>query len=108
MNFTKLPVIEGNAGGCACCPPARTQLCAATRIAVGFGYAALTKDGDVIWQEQGQDWEDCMTVAQAEELAAADPDHDWRIELYGPLRGRLYQRQGDGQWMLVQQNEGFA
>jgi hypothetical protein len=49
-----------------------------------------------------------MTVAQAEELAKADPDHDWRIVLHGPLRGMTYQRHGDTQWMLVEKNEGFA
>lgn len=49
-----------------------------------------------------------MTGAQAEELAAADPDHDWRIMIYGPLSGRTYQRHAPGSWVMVEQNEGFA
>lgn len=47
-------------------------------------------------------------VAEAEKLAATDPDHDWRIVLFGPLHGEVYQRHGPGQWMLVEKNEGFA
>ena len=49
-----------------------------------------------------------MAFADAEALAAQDPDHDWRIVLHGPLSGRTYQRHGPGQWMLVEKNEGFA
>lgn len=47
-------------------------------------------------------------VARAEEAAALDPDHDWRIVLFGPLHGEVYQRHGPDQWMLVEKNEGFA
>lgn len=103
-----LSVIEDRCPTCRCCGVRQTQLCMESRIAVGFGVATLTKDGEVIWQEQGEEWEDCMTVADAEALASADPNHDWRIELYGPLRGSVHQRQGDRQWMLVSVNDGFA
>lgn len=89
-------------------------------IAVGFGFAACTKDGRPVLEEpqcrydnEGDvEWEpgeeDYPTGAQAEALAAADPDHDWRIQLEGPMSGRTYQRQGAGNWVLVEQNEGFA
>jgi hypothetical protein len=80
-------------------------------IAVGFGFAACTKDGQVVLEEpQGDDtdWDDYPTGADAENLAAADPDHDWRIQIEGPLSGRTYQRQGEGNWVLVEQNVGFA
>jgi hypothetical protein len=70
--------------------------------------AALMKDGEYVWMEHNHEWDKCMTVAQAEELAAADPDHDWRIVLHGPLRGSTYQRHGEMQWMLVEKNQGFA
>ena len=46
--------------------------------------------------------------AQAEAMAAADPDHDWQIALEGPLSGRTYQRHGPNEWALVEQNQGFA
>ena len=67
----------------------------------------LTKDGEVIWQENART-EEYMTGAEAEALAAADPDHDWRISLMGPLREREYQRHEDGAWVLVKTGDGFA
>lgn len=94
-------------------------------IAVGFGFAACTKDGQVVLEEpqdntvydddgnplpeeQQPPEPEYPTGADAEALAAADPDHDWRIQLEGPLSGRTYQRQGESQWVLVEQSEGFA
>lgn len=47
-------------------------------------------------------------VAEAEKMAAVDPDHDWRIVLYGPLHGEVYQRHAEGVWNLVEKNAGFA
>jgi hypothetical protein len=41
-------------------------------------------------------------------MAAADPDHDWRIYFYAPLYEAEYQRQGDGCWVLIKKGEGFA
>lgn len=109
MSVELLPSIEGGTPSpCLCCGPMKGQLCKESRIAVGFGMAALTKDGEPIWMEEGQDWDDCMTVEQAEELAVAEPDHDWRIILHGPLRGSTYQRHGEMQWVLVEKNQGFA
>lgn len=88
-----------------------SKIHANARISVGFGDAKLTRDGETIWSENmdpGHGYEDCMSVAEAEELAKADPDHDWRIVIYGDLSGRVYQRHGDMQWMLVEKNDGFA
>jgi hypothetical protein len=87
-------------------------------IAVGFGFAACTKDGMPVLEEpqlrydgDGEPIDEELeypTGADAENLAAADPDHDWRIQLEGPMSGRTYQRQGEGNWVLVEQNGGFA
>lgn len=46
--------------------------------------------------------------ADAESAAAADPDHDWRVTLFGPLHGEVYQRHSPGVWNLIEKNEGFA
>ncbi len=109
IEVTLLPAIEGGQPSpCLCCGPRQSQLCEESRIAVGFGFAALTKNGEVIWHEDNHEWNDCMTVAQAEALAAADPDADWRIVLHGPLRGSTYQRHGTMRWILVEKNNGFA
>ena len=92
---------------CLTCQAAETVFPHDGLIAVGFGYAALTKDGEVVFQEE--QWiEEIMTCADAEKLALADPCHDWRIHLVGPLRERLFQRQGEGNWVLIKQGEGFA
>ena len=102
MTWTKLTAIAAHHGGCLNCGPRPAQFPPDGVIAVGFGYAALHKDGAPVWSK------DMMTGADAEALAAQDPDHDWRIVLHGPLSGRTYQRHGPGQWMLVEKNEGFA
>lgn len=104
--WEKLPAIEGKHGGCLNCGPRPSYFPAEGQIAVGFGYAALHRDGEPVYIESSDDAN--MTGAQAEAMAAADPDHDWRIVLEGPLSGRVYQRHEAGQWALVQQNMGFA
>lgn len=104
--WEKLPAIEGKYGGCLNCGPRPSFFPADGIIAVGFGYAGLHCDGSAVYTESNGD--DDMTGAQAEELAAANPDHDWRIVLEGPLSGRAYQRHGPNQWALVEQNVGFA
>ena len=43
-----------------------------------------------------------------ENEALKDPDHDWRVVLDGPLRGRTFQRHDVGKWVLVSENDGFA
>ena len=47
-------------------------------------------------------------TVDAEREAVIDPDHDWRVTLFGPLHGEVYQRQGEGEWLLVESNQGFA
>lgn len=110
--WEKLPAIEGKHGGCLNCGPRPSYFPADGQIAVGFGYAALHRDGEPVYTEPTVDEDTAddayMTGAQAEAMAAADPDHDWRIVLEGPLSGRTYQRHGAEQWALVEQNTGFA
>lgn len=107
--WTKLPAIEGTYGGCFNCGPRPDTFAPDMRIGVGFGYAALTKDGNEVWSENMQaDYQDCMTGAEAEKKAARDPNHDWRIVLHGPMSGRTYQRHAKGLWVLVEQDQGFA
>jgi len=51
---------------------------------------------------------DELTLADIEEVAADDPDHDWRLEIHGPMGGVIYQRQGCAQWVAVERLDGFA
>lgn len=108
--WKKEPAIEGTYGGCLNCGPRPSLFPANGLIAVGFGYAALERDGEPIYTEPNDpdDDADFMTGAQAERIAAADTDHDWRIVLHGPLSGRTYQRHGPGAWVLIAQDNGFA
>jgi len=106
--WEKLPAIEGKYGGCLSCGPRPSFLPLDYEIAVGFGYAALVVDGFDVWNEMDAEEGQYMTCAQAEELAVADPDHDWRIILEAPLSSRTYQRHGLNEWALVEQGMGFA
>lgn len=111
IKWQKLPPLDGRANPCGCCPPIPAKAHMEKIIAVGFGSADVTRDGEVVLDgerayQTGAD--DLVSFAHAEGLAAADPDHDWRVTLFGPLHGEVYQRQGPGEWVLVGKNEGFA
>jgi hypothetical protein len=78
-------------------------------IAVGFGVAAVTRNGIPVWQEEpNMEFADTLTCEQAEEMAVADPDADWRIHMIGPLKETYWQRQGPGMWVLYKKGQGFA
>ena len=108
--WTKLPGIAGGPGACQCCGFQHAILPLDAVIGVGFGSAGVTKDGLSVWDEQEArgDFDACWTVQKAEDTAAADPDHDWRIYLVAPLSERHYQRQGDKHWVLIEKGPGFA
>jgi hypothetical protein len=108
VTFKKLPPLPGRGNPCLNCPPIPAVLDMRRRIAVGFGFAALTCDGKAVWVEQGHDYQKCLSVRQAENKARKAPRHDWRIILDGPLHGETYQRQERNCWVLVEKNEGFA
>lgn len=78
-------------------------------IAVGFGDAYVTKDGEEIYNELDiDDYEKLWTVKDAEEYARKDPNHKYRIVMYAPLHGETYERNDKGEWVLVSTNRGFA
>jgi hypothetical protein len=77
-------------------------------IGVGAGYAALTRDGVAVYEENGKRHCDLMTVAQAEELARREPDRDWRIHLVGQLENRHFRRAADGAWVLYERGYGMS
>src|SRR5665648_927454 len=83
MSFIKLEPIKGGHGGCLCCGYQHEVLPMDKLIAVGFGIATVTKDEEVIYDENSgcELW---MTL-EAEDFAKEDPDHDWRIHLVAPL-----------------------
>ena len=77
-------------------------------IGVGLGYAALTRDGIPVYEQDDHEFDDMMTVAQAEGLARLDPARDWRIHLVGLLDDRHYRRIGIGRWRLYRRGYGLS
>ena len=106
--FEKLPAVNGSVACLTCGAGARSDLNMDRTICVGFGSAGYSRDGQCLWQEDSDEFEDCPTVAGVEALAKADPDHDWRISFFAPLYEAEYQRQADGIWVLIRKGEGFA
>jgi hypothetical protein len=84
------------------------SLAAEAVIAVGVGYAALTRDGETVYQEDRAGQHEPMTVAQAERLAQREPDRDWRIHLVAQLDDRHYRRQGAGVWVIYERGYGLS
>lgn len=108
-NWEKKTPIKGGHGGCLNCGYVYDVAPMDMIIAVGFGFAAVTKNGKTVYDENRiGDEEGYWTVQKAEEEAAQDPNNDWRIIMDAPLSGRTYQRQGDMQWVLIEKNMGFA
>jgi hypothetical protein len=109
--WKKLPVAKDAPPLMECCCGARGHIHMGNQIVVGFGDAGYSKDGHYLWTESEFDHdsnEPAPTVADVEKLAAADPDHDWRIYFFAPLSEAEYQRQGPNKWVLVRSGKGFA
>jgi len=109
MNWKKIKPFQGNIyQGCLCCPPVTRIASLDTVVAVGFGDAHISKDNQIIYMETGNEDEPPRTLAEFEAMAKKDPDHDWRLVLFAPLRGREYQRHDNDKWVLIDSNMGFA
>jgi hypothetical protein len=116
--WNREPAVEGRTACLTCGCGAHDTVAGDRWIAVGFGSASLTKNGRNIWSEDelprddyGMPPTNCpdpLTVADAEKLAAEDPEADWRISFHAPLYDAVYQRQGEGHWVLIESGEGFA
>lgn len=106
--FEKLPAVDGSVACLTCGCGAHSDLEMERRIGVGFGSAGYSKDGETLWQEGGEEFDELPTVQQVEDMAKADPGHDWRIFFFAPLYEAEYQRQGEGVWVLVRKGMGFA
>lgn len=94
--------------GCNCCPPIQNIACMKTLVAVGFGYAMILKDSEEIYREDYYKGDETPTLKMFEDMAQKDPDHDWRMILFAPLRDQEYQRQGQNEWVLIKSGIGFA
>lgn len=93
-----------------CPPPAPEEFPRDGLICVGFGRAVVERDGEVVADGETDEWAESLTGAEAERMAAADPDHVWEIHLRAPLLERRYRREGReiGRWVLTEKGPGFA
>lgn len=114
MSWTKVEPFTGTKHhGCLNCGGTEDIAPMEMVIGVGFGAAYALRDEDRVYDESavmhgGGDFDDLATLQTIEDMAASDPDHDWRVVLHGPLRGRTYQRHDVGKWVLIESNQGFA
>lgn len=107
--WKKLDPIIPKQRGCVTCGTLVQEATMDMLIGVGFGDAHVERDGEIIYQEDcGDTMQKLWTFQDAENEALKDPDHDWRVVLFGPLRGRTFQRHGEGKWVLVEENGGFV
>lgn len=106
--WEKQKPIKSGGPACLCCGTPTTMFPMDGLIAVGFGSATVTRDGEEVYSEPYDEGAEFWTGKDAERAAAADPNHDWRISKYAPLYDAVYQRHGDEQWVLIQRGNGFA
>lgn len=106
--FEILPPAKDLHQGCANCTTAARIAPMEMVIAVGFGSAFVMNGDTCVYSEDRVENEEYWTVQDAENLAMKQPELDWRITKYGPLHGETFQRQGPGNWVCVESNEGFA
>jgi len=97
--------------GCLNCSTAEYEASMDKIIANVFGTASLLCDGREV--VAGENYsrkhnDEFFTFANAEKLAAKDPNHDWQVVMYGPLHGETYQRHGKEKWVCVESNMGFV
>lgn len=107
--YKKLPAIEGGLSGCLNCGYPEDELSLDTRLYSGFGGWDITKDGTHFFSESNdKEYDESKPLKDIECLAKLEPKCDWRANLNLPLRNAVYQRQGEGKWVLVEQGQGFA
>ncbi len=101
--------IESKGGGCLCCGGTKNILSLDTQLYNGMGGYSVKKNGELYYQASIDDeFDGCKSLQDIENEAIKEPDADWRVIVYLPLRGGSYQRQAPGHWVLYEQNEGFA
>ena len=75
----------------------------------GFGGYTVRKNGELFYKGNSDDeWNKLKRLKHIEKEAKKDPTAKWTVELYGPLSGATWERQEDGQWVVIEKNLGFA
>jgi hypothetical protein len=106
MSWKKEKPVEnpGLRSGCLSCGPQPITLPLNACMAVGFGGVTVRREKEIVWSGDDEN----RTVMRYENMARKDPDHDWRIEFFGPLSNTTYQRHEKNKWVLIEKGLGFA
>ena len=99
-------------GGCPHCPDTEDVLALDTVLYNGFGGYTVFKDGECFYSGDSQGkWEDFKILSEIEEeikKTICTGKEKWKVVLDNPLRGAIWERATDGQWILKETNQGFA
>lgn len=106
MGWAKLEPLGHVHSGCLTCGPKPTTVKLRYNPHPGFGLVTLLRDGETV--ESWIHYETSRTFVTFEKRAKADPDHDWRVRVDGPLYDVTYQRHGPKEWVAVEKGLGFA
>lgn len=101
------PLDGGASSGCLNCGGRSSRHELHAQLGVGFGMCVVTKDGMSVWEENSE-VDDYPALQEFEDMASQDPDHDWRVVYDAPMWSGTWQRQGDGEWNLIERGIGFA
>lgn len=84
-------------------------------VGVGFGTAIVTKDGELIFDENNEDKysqhldeDGFASLKTFKALAKQSPNSNWLCTMFAPLWNATWQRQGDDKWVCIETGEGFA
>lgn len=75
-------------------------------IAVGFGIARITKDNEIVFDEQ-DDEENFHLLEEFDDRAENEPGV-WQCVLNAPLWNATWQRVASRQWKCIESGKGFA
>lgn len=105
MSWTRLPALPVDKihVGCANCSTAN-QIAYLDWVLTPD--CQIRKDGLLYWS--GESLDTTRRLRYFENQAAKDPDHDWRLVVFSALHGETYQRHGEGLWICVESNKGYA
>lgn len=110
MSWEKRPAVEtpGFVANCLSGGPNPLILPLDTMIAIGLGDCWVMKDQDFVYSVTSWPDEDAPKLQKFEDQAKVDPDHDWKVCFSRAMSKEIYQRHGDGSWVLVEKGMGFA
>ena len=91
---------------CLNCPPRPRRLNWRYNPHPGFGVVSLLRDG--VFVASSQEKRCLWTMRLWREMANADPEHEWAIQIESPMTGVRYTRQSDHEWIATHRNPGFA